>query len=196
MNKYKLIALYGPAGAGKDTILKFMVSHRASVWHEIVSCTTRPPRDYEQEGVDYFFLSNEDFAEKVLNGSMLEATSFNGWHYGTPIEALKEDAVNIGVFNIAGIECLREDPRIDLYPVEVWASDKQRLLRQLNREETPNCEEICRRFKTDKQDFADYDFTPWMILDNDKTDIAITKVVQNLDKLVDDLVIEALDKNG
>ncbi|MGN0992847.1 MAG: hypothetical protein ACI4PE_02890 [Bacilli bacterium] len=41
-----------------------------------MSCTTRPPRDYEKDKKDYFFLSNEKFCEKVLNGEMLEATSF------------------------------------------------------------------------------------------------------------------------
>lgn len=70
----KVIALFGPSGSGKDTIAKILAKQNNV--HEIVSCTTRPMRDYEQDGVDYYFLSNEEFGKKVLNGTMLEATTF------------------------------------------------------------------------------------------------------------------------
>lgn len=76
MKKIKIIALFGPSGSGKDTLAKYLVSNISADIHEIVSCTTRPMRDYEQDGIDYHFLTNEQFTEKVLNGSMLEATSF------------------------------------------------------------------------------------------------------------------------
>ena len=78
---YKVLALFGPSGAGKDTIQKWYASH-ADI-HEIVSATTRPPREYEQDTVDYYFLTEEEFTDKVLDGSMLEVTSFRGWYYGT-----------------------------------------------------------------------------------------------------------------
>lgn len=195
MTKYKLIALFGQAGAGKDTIQKYMVSSRLGILNEIVSCTTRPPREYEKDGVDYHFLTNEQFAEKVMNLSMLEATSFNGWHYGTPIESLNPDYINIGVFNITGIDCLLQDSRLEVYPILVYASDKQRLLRQLNREENPNCAEIVRRFKTDAEDFLDIPFE-YMVLDNDATDKAICTITAPIDKLVDSLIRELYkDKN-
>ena len=101
MNKYKLIALFGESGAGKDTIQKWMVSKLEGT-KGIVSYTTRPKRDYEVEGKDYHFLTNEEFAIKVLDGTMLEATSFNDWFYGTSIDELDKDKINIGVFNIHG----------------------------------------------------------------------------------------------
>ena len=58
------------------------------------------------------------------------------------------------MFNIAGIEALLQDNRLEVFPVYVKANDKVRLLRSLNREEDPDCEEICRRFQTDKKDFS------------------------------------------
>ena len=116
-NKYKVLALFGKSGAGKDTIQKWLTTNYNM--NGIISCTTRPPRDYERDGIHYHFLSNEEFAQKVLNMSMLEATVFNDWCYGTPIESLKEDKINVGVFNIQGIECLLQDNRLDILPI-LW----------------------------------------------------------------------------
>ena len=155
-NKYKILALFGKSGAGKDTIQKWLTTNYNM--NGIISCTTRPPRDYERDGIHYHFLSNEEFAQKVLNMSMLEATIFNDWCYGTPIESLKEDKINVGVFNIQGIECLLQDNRLDILPIFIDCSDKKRLLRNIKREKVPNCLEICRRFITDEKDFSDINF--------------------------------------
>ena len=155
-NKYKVLALFGKSGAGKDTIQKWLTTNYNM--NGIISCTTRPPRDYERDGIHYHFLSNEEFAQKVLNMSMLEATVLNDWCYGTPIESLKEDKINVGVFNIQGIECLLQDNRLDILPIFIDCSDKTRLLRNIKREKVPNCLEICRRFITDEKDFSDINF--------------------------------------
>ena len=156
MQHYKLIALFGQSASGKDTLAKILA--KQDNISEIISCTTRPKRDYEQEGIDYHFLTNAQFTQKVLDGSMLEATSFRDWFYGTPIDSLKEDKINVGVFNIQGIECLLKDDRLEVYPVYIACEDKLRLQRSLDRESNPDCEEICRRFLTDKQDFDDIPF--------------------------------------
>ena len=177
MNKYKIIALFGESGAGKDTIQQWIVSNIPET-KGIVSCTTRPKRDYEIEDIDYHFLTAEDFAIKVLDGTMLEATSFNDWFYGTAIDELDIDKINIGVFNINGIECLLEDPRIDIIPVYVAVSDKTRLIRALNREVDPDCMEICRRFQTDKKDFSSLDFN-FHIIRNEGASIHEDKTKQS-----------------
>ena len=155
--KIKIIALFGPSSSGKDTLAKYITANVSNT-HEIISCTTRPKREYEQDKVDYYFLTNQEFTEKVLNGSMLEATSFRDWFYGTPLEALDENKINVGVFNIQGIECLLKDNRLDIFPVYIACEDKLRLQRSLNREANPDCEEICRRFLTDLKDFEEIPF--------------------------------------
>lgn len=156
--RYKIIALFGESGVGKDTIQNWLVSNFPEEAHKIISCTTRPPRDYEVNGQDYYFIDTEFFAQKVLNGTMLEATTFNHWGYGTPIDSLEEDKVNIGVFNIAGIDCLLQDSRLDVLPIYVKVPPKVRLMRSLQREAFPDCEEICRRFLVDQKDFSDIPF--------------------------------------
>ena len=153
MSKYQVIALVGKAGAGKDTIQKATCSAHPLMFNPIISCTTRPMREREMQGVDYHFISLEGFTRSVLNGSMLEATEFRGWFYGTPESSLAKDKINIGVFNPAGVEALLEDPRLDVFVIDVLVNDKTRLLRCLNRENKPDCTEICRRFLTDEKDF-------------------------------------------
>lgn len=165
---YKIIALVGEAGSGKDTIMRNVLKVRPGL-HEIVSCTTRPMREGEQEGVNYFYLTKETFAEKVINGEMFEATCFNDWFYGTAKQSLDESVVNIGVFNPEGIEALLESNEVDVTVYYVRATDKNRLLRQLNRENNPDVDEIIRRFKADREDFYDLDFN-YIELRNDTLD--------------------------
>lgn len=150
--KYKVLALYGKGGAGKDTILNWIVSNYPYM-HEIISCTTRPPRSYEKEGVNYFFLTKDEFIEKHQSGNMLETAEFNGWYYGTPLSSLKEDKINIGVFNPDGIMQLLADARLDVLSIEIIAKDKLRIYRMLERDRNADCQEVCRRFLEDEKDF-------------------------------------------
>lgn len=175
----KIIALMGEAGSGKDTILHRIMEKYPSYFNEIISCTTRPPRQGEKEGVNYHFLSVEDFIRKILNGDMLEATEFNGWHYGTDSQSLTIDKINIGVFNPEGVRCLQEDENIELYVFYVRAAGKQRLLRQLNREENPDVDEIIRRYKADTEDFSFLNDIKYITLQNntlDDIDIAVDTI--------------------
>ena len=169
--KYKIIALIGKAGSGKDFTMKKVLSKRPLELNEIVSCTTRPKRDGEVDGVSYHFLSPEIFSQQLLDGLMLEATLFNDWAYGTAWDALKLNDINIGVFNPAGIDALLENKNIDLKVFYIDADDKVRLMRQLNREINPDCKEIIRRFQTDEKDFALLDFDYTLLPNNNFQDL-------------------------
>lgn len=163
-DKYIIIALFGGSGSGKDTLKNLAYAGIPDV-HKIVRCTTRNKRENEKDGVDYNFLTPEEFAIRINNGNMLEAVSFNNWFYGTDINNLSEEGINIGSFDIFSIECLLKDSRLEVYPFEVKVSDKERLIRALNREENPNCQEICRRFLQDKKDFCEIPFK-YQVLEN------------------------------
>ena len=116
---------------------------------------------------------------------MLEISVFNNWYYGTSLANIDEKALNIGVFNPEGVESLRNNPDIDLFVVYIIADDKVRLLRQLNREESPDCHEIVRRFSTDEQDFnksrIELISPDCVIINNDK---------QNIDDLVKRFIMD------
>ena len=167
MNKIKLLALFGESGSGKDTIQHWLANNIPNT-HKIVSCTTRPPREYEKDGVDYYFLTANDFISKYLKNEILDFTTFNDWQYGTLKSDLKDDKINIGIFNIEGIhDLLNYSNGIEILPVYIQVDEKTRLLRTLKRENNPDCEEICRRFLADKKDFKNIDFDYEIFL-NDK----------------------------
>lgn len=79
----KLIIIAGPSGAGKGTILSAFKDNEELNLHFSISATTRPPREGEQNGVHYFFLSKEDFDKRVANGEFLEHEDFHSASYGT-----------------------------------------------------------------------------------------------------------------
>ena len=173
---FKIIALIGEAGTGKDTLMQRILAKYPLAFNEIISCTTRPMREGEAEGVNYFYLTPEEFAGKVLNGEMLEATSFNDWFYGTSYDSLRSDCTNIGVFNPDGIRAMSGMPDIDVTVFKITCTDKIRLLRQLNREENPDVDEIVRRYKTDKEDFFDLEFRYTEVENNDAEDLDLATV--------------------
>ena len=154
--KYTIIALMGKAGSGKDTILHALL--KQPVFKNaapIVSCTTRPMRENEKDGIDYHFLTQSEFTDKILSGDMLEATVFNDWCYGTSLENLSKDKINIGVFNPEGVGLLRNNENIKLTLIYIEANDKDRLIRQLSRENNPDVHEIIRRYSADEMDFSE-----------------------------------------
>jgi guanylate kinase len=125
MSKKKLIAICGKSAAGKDTMLKYMLDQAGDKANEIVSYTTRPPREGEIDGKNYHFVSDYVFTIKEMKHEMLEVASYREWRYGTAIDSLVDDKINIGVFNRKGIESLKlHDDEIDLFIVYMVASDK------------------------------------------------------------------------
>ena len=152
--KFNLIAIYGPSGCGKDTIKRAILKKDKVLFNNIIGATTRPKREKEINGKDYYFMSNEEFAENILNCNMMEATSFNGWFYGTLRTSLILNKINIGIFNMEALQTLLEDyEELNILPVWISVNNKERLIRTLNREKNPNCTEICRRFIADYNDY-------------------------------------------
>ena len=97
MGKGKLLVLSGPSGAGKRTVVAKLMERRNDVCFS-VSATTRAPRPGEQDGVNYFFVSREQFEEMVRTGAMLEHAEYVGNCYGTPrayVEQRLEEGYNV-----------------------------------------------------------------------------------------------------
>ena len=86
--KSKLIVISGPSGVGKSSITREL-RNDDRFWIS-VSATTRAPRVGEENGVDYFFVSNEKFDQMVKNGEFLEWANFANARYGTPAKAVDQ----------------------------------------------------------------------------------------------------------
>ena len=87
-NKGLLIVISGPAGSGKGTVLKHVLKNEDFKYS--VSATTRAPRPGEINGVNYHFITKEDFLERIDSGKMLEHTEYCGNYYGTPLKEAEE----------------------------------------------------------------------------------------------------------
>lgn len=77
-----LFVVSGPSGTGKDTIVARLLADHPEIRHTI-SATTRAPREGEQDGVNYYFVSKEDFERKLQNDEIVEHTCYCGNYYGT-----------------------------------------------------------------------------------------------------------------
>lgn len=168
----KILAFFGKSGCGKDTILKKHYDEQGQGYEGlpplniITLYTTRPQRENEINGKDYFFVSHKEMLNLIENGNIIHASFFNNWCYGISISSLKDNYINIGIFNIETIEELLKIAELDILPVYVTASNKNILLRCLNREQNPDCHEICRRFLADEEDFLSIPFE-YITLPND-----------------------------
>jgi guanylate kinase len=88
--KGKVVIISGPSGVGKSTICKEIVKRLSDVYLSI-SVTTRPKGELEVNGVDYRFISEKEFQEKIDNGLLLEYAEVFGHLYGTPKDKITEE---------------------------------------------------------------------------------------------------------
>lgn len=88
-NKGAILILSGPSGCGKSTLLKEAYKEINNYYFSI-STTTRSIREGEKDGVDYYFVSKEEFEKDIANGDFLEYANVHGNYYGTSLKAVKE----------------------------------------------------------------------------------------------------------
>jgi len=84
-----ILVLSGPSGAGKSTIINH-ASPRIGEYYFSISTTTRQPREGEKHGVDYYFVSHEEFEEGIKAGDFLEYATVHGNYYGTSLKPVNE----------------------------------------------------------------------------------------------------------
>jgi len=89
MQKGAILVLSGPSGAGKSTIIN-AASDEIGEYYFSISTTTRNPRVGEENGVDYFFVSKENFEEDIKAGNFLEYAEVHGNYYGTSLKPVRE----------------------------------------------------------------------------------------------------------
>lgn len=146
-----MLLLCGKSCAGKDTVQKELIKMGMK---SIVSYTTRPPREHETEGVEYHFITKEDFLEKEKQGFFAETVSYNvasgeTWYYGSAVEDLSDDKVII--VNPHRLRQLRKIKSLN--PVTFYITASEETIWNRLRERGDNVAEAVRRLNADNEDF-------------------------------------------
>lgn len=154
MEETVVFAICGKSCSGKNTLLNKIKDN----YHVIISDTTRPKRQNEKDGIDYNFISLEEFVEKAYNGEYIEYTSFRGWEYGTPLSAIKNNKTNIGIFSPKGLKKMqtRNKNNFKIVPIYLRVSFFEQLKRAYKRENGFKIEHL-RRAIFDMKDFLFFD---------------------------------------
>jgi len=164
-----LVVLSGPSGAGKDAVLKRM-KELGYPFHFVVTVTTRPKRPGEVDGVDYYFISEEEFAQMLARGELLEHAVVYGQHKGIPKRQVREALASgkdvILRIDVQGAATIRK-----LVPEAVLifltASSEKELLRRLKRRKTETPEELKRRIATVREEMKRLPEFDYVVINRD-----------------------------
>jgi len=163
--------IIGRSGSGKTTIVNELVKFG---WNKVVTCTTRPMREGEVDGVDYHFVSEEEFDNMNHKGVFLETTSYDAsfgkCFYGTPLTKMLSGMNNVLILNPDGLRAVSNNTSINFASVLVKCTDQETKIRLLSRGDSQ--EEIERRMTADNYDFYN--------INSCHVDILIDTVINNV----------------
>ena len=150
-----LFVVTGPSGVGKGTVLAKVREQRELYFS--ISATTRKPRAGEQDGIHYYFLTKEQFEQKVAAGGFLEHAQFSGNYYGTPAEPvdrqLKEGKDILLEIEVQGAMQVREN-RPDAVRIFLAPPSFAELEKRLIGRGTEDTEAIRMRLETAKHELT------------------------------------------
>jgi len=149
-----LVVLSGPSGVGKDTVIQRMKERKLS-FHFVVTATTRPKRADETEGVDYFFVTHDQFAEMIENGELLEYAIVYNDYKGIPKKQVNEALASgkdvIMRIDVQGAATVRE-----IYPdailIFLTTKDEEELEKRLKARKSETREGLKLRIATARQE--------------------------------------------
>ena len=177
--KGAILILSGPSGCGKSTLLK-EVYKDISDYYFSISTTTRAPRVGEVNGVDYFFVTKEEFEKDIENDNFLEFAKVHDNYYGTSLtpinKALEEGKLVIFDIDVQGHEIVRNKLDSIVTSVFITTPSLKVLEERLNARNTDSSDIIEKRIKNAKGEvefFQDYDY----LIINDNLEIAAKELV-------------------
>ena len=175
--KGKLIVISGPSGCGKGTIVERLLQKDADIELSI-SCTTRLPRSGEQDGVNYFFKTHEEFQKMIKDNAFLEYADVFGKCYGTPKEYVL-GKLNQGKSVILEIDVQGAMQVVKNYPqavtIFILPPSEEILLKRLRGRGTETDEQIEKRFGKARAEMEYTQQYGYRVV-NDDLDIAVDEV--------------------
>lgn len=164
-----LIVISGPSGVGKDSVIKRM-KERDLPFHFVVTATTRPRREGEEHGVDYFFISTEEFNEMIDQGELLEYAIVYDDHKGIPTEQVRQALASgkdvIMRLDVQGAATMRKiSPEAIL--IFLTTQDEQELIERLVERKTETRESMQIRIETARQELTQIEEFDYVVLNRD-----------------------------
>jgi guanylate kinase len=183
----KVIVISGPSGAGKSTICREVVRRLKDV-HLSVSLTTRPPGPNEQDGRDYWFVSEQEFRDRIERGLLLEYADVFGNLYGTPKDKVDE-ALEAGRNVILEIDVQGGRQAKAAYPdavmIFILPPDEKTLADRIGRRGRDSAEVIKKRLdKANAEIAAAKPYYDNMVI-NDNLEHAIDEVIRIIERTLD-----------
>ncbi|MDN5096181.1 guanylate kinase [Aliarcobacter butzleri] len=177
--KGAILIISGPSGCGKSTLLK-EVYKNISDYYFSISTTTREPRIGEVNGVDYFFVSKEEFEEDIKKGNFLEYAKVHDNYYGTSlkpiINALNEGKLVIFDIDVQGHHLVRKKMNDSVTSVFITTPSLKVLEERLNNRNSDSLEVIEKRVKNAKKEIEFFDEYDYFIV-NDNLESASNELV-------------------
>lgn len=172
-----LIVLSGPSGSGKGTICSSLVKKNKNIWVSI-SCTSRSVRGNEQNGIDYYFLTREEFENKIKDNGFLEYAEYNGNYYGTPkaeIEKKLENGIDVILeIEVQGALKIKKLVKEAIF-IFILPPSMEELKNRLEKRGTETEEKILKRFKTAYQEINELNKYNYVVV-NDEVGKAVDKI--------------------
>ena len=185
-NKRPLIIL-GPSGVGKDTIINMLLKKYPDIFYKLPSYTTRPKRKGEKEGVDYFYITKEEFEVKGNQNKLIGIQEYNGNFYASDKSKLNElmnkgDKIIILNYNIETANKVKDELNFNFIAILPPCEDE---LRNRLKSRGTNPEELEKRMQNslrEKKLINEANYIQFRVV-NDEKDICLTKVENHIKEL-------------
>ena len=185
--KNKIILLVGKSGAGKDTLARLFSLYHPEV-ELVISTTSRPMRENEQDGKDYFFITQEEFDRKIEDGAFWEHKVYmayrddklEAWKYGLEKEKNKLESGNFIIpFDLERAWKLKEVLKNNLVVIYIDAPGELRKARAVARDKNFNEKEWYRRAMDEDRIFKNVEKEADYFVKNDNLEVCL-KQIENI----------------
>jgi guanylate kinase len=184
--KGRLIVVAAPSGAGKTTILKKILTLFSKEVVFSISATTRPKRETETDGIEYHFLTEEEFTQKINKDEFVEWEKFYDYYYGTYKSSLEEN-INSGKTLLLEVDVKGALSIKKLYPeahlVYILPPSYEELVNRLRERNTESEIDFNKRIERAKMELSQKDKFDYIVVNKD-LEIAVKKIVSIIEKII------------